>query len=357
MKPSWLLVCTLGMMAGGAWLLAVRDPAEPVPVPAASATSAAAEYRVRIAQAAALHAEPNPLVSYQPVSGMAGRNLLNKIRSEGVPVTAQSVLAVRALLQRPVSDDERIALVPILGSLYTDDDGTGYNIDILLDLRALVGDANKGVAHAAVMTFADMGYMPESDALLKDAFDHQVLSTQEYLGEVLRMLATAPPDACDRMLDSLAAQSATPAVDVLAMHLRHDQTWLTRWSAASLERLRHFIEKNEPMFPDVPNQFDMGLAVRYGNWLQALARTESQRSGKVLDDILIGKLSSPGTDGRKVIAYLLAPEAAPLLRSSARADSPAAGLIDTAGHYAAQYPESLPLQQAVLAIRQVSMRQ
>src|SRR5215207_9998171 len=109
MKPSWLLTCTLGMMTGGAWLLGARDPAEPVPVPAAFSTSAAAEYRVRIAQAAALHAGPNPLVSYQAVPGMAGRNLLDQIRSEGVPVTVQSVLAVRALLQRPVSDDERIA--------------------------------------------------------------------------------------------------------------------------------------------------------------------------------------------------------------------------------------------------------
>ncbi|VTU19275.1 hypothetical protein [Variovorax sp. PBL-E5] len=289
------------------------------------------------------------MVSYKSLSGAARRDRLEWMYRQGVPVTAQSAAAVRTLLQGAVTDDERIVLVRILGSLYTEEDATGYNADILLDLRALANDANKEVAHAAVSTFAGIGYLPGSDALLKDAFDHQLLDPPAYSREMLRLMATAPADAWAGMLDRLPAQSGMSVADTLIVPLQQDPALLKKYASANLGRLRQFIEKNEPVFLDAPDQFDLNLATRYANWLRALACIESQRSGMAVDDVLVGTLSMPGTDGRKVIAYLLSPEATPLLRS-AHADSPAAGLVDIVGRYAAQYPGSMPLQQAAMVV-------
>lgn len=65
-----------------------------------------------------------------------------------------------------------------------------------------------------MLTFAQMGYLSGFDALLKDAFDHQLLNAQEYLGEVVRIMATAPAAAWGRMLGSIAAQSGAPATGI-----------------------------------------------------------------------------------------------------------------------------------------------
>jgi len=91
----------------------------------------------------------------------------------------------------------------------------------------------------------------------------------------------------------------------------------------------------EPRFALPPWEFDVVDATRYNRWLRAAARIESAHAGASADSTIVARLSQPDTDPRKVLAYLLTPEASTVLESAAPG-SRAEGLAKIAARYAAQ---------------------
>lgn len=291
----------------------------------------------------------NPLASYVPQPGIAGRNELDRIFVQGFPRTEQSVRAVRALLKAGPSGDEKIALTRILGQLYSPDNLTGSNADILLDLRGLVSDNNKEVARSAALTFARLGYLPGSEALLKTAFDNKVLSADDYYGELAHMTSLAPADVRDEMLTTVRNASNAYAADILASSLNQNPKLLSGYSVRAVEEMTQLLAKSEPRFASASGEFGLTDAVRYANWLRASAQLTSSASGAELDATIVARLSTPGTDPRKIMAYLLTPEASSVL-ASAQLGAPAGGLVAASNQYAAQYPGSRILQSAAQEI-------
>ena len=163
----------------------------------------AARYAAAIAVARGREDSHNSLASYVPKPGVEGRIELDRIFAQGVSLTSRSALAARALLKAGLSDDEKIALARILGRLYSPDNPTGYNADILLDLRSLIGDNNKEVARSAALSFSRVGYLPGSDALLKSAFETHVLGADDYYGELAHMAPLAPVGVQDELLSAI----------------------------------------------------------------------------------------------------------------------------------------------------------
>jgi hypothetical protein len=312
-------------------------------------SSAAAKYAAELAIAKNRQDTQNSLVSYVSKPGIAGRNELDRILTQGVPLTAQSVRAARALLKAGLSDDEKIALARILGRLYSADNLTGYNADILLDLRSLINDSNKEVARSAALTFARLGYLPGSDVLLKTAFDNRVLSADDYYGELAHMTPWAPASVQDELLAAIRVSSNAYAADVLASSINENPKILSGYSARSVDEIAQLLGKTEPRFASATGEFGLTDAVRYANWLRATAQIDSLANGTDLDAAIVAKLSVPGIDPRKITAYLLTPEASSIL-SSAPLGSPAGGLVSLSNQYAAQYPANKVLQSAAQEI-------
>ncbi len=313
------------------------------------ASSAAAKYAAELALARSRGDTGNALASYVSKPGIAGRNELDRIFVEGFPINEQSALAARALLKAGPSDDEKIALARILGRLYSPDNLTGYNTDLLLDLRALINDNNKQVGRSAALTFSRLGYLPGSDAVLKAAFDNSVLGVDDYYGELAHMAPSAPARVQDELLASVRTAANAYAADVLASSINADPAVLKAYSGRSVDEIRQLLGNTEPRFASASGEFGLTDAVRYANWLRASAQIDSAASGANIDAVIVSKLGVPGTDPRKIMAYLLTPEASSML-SSAQLGSPASGLVLIASQHAAQYPDNRGLQSAALEI-------
>jgi len=367
MKTAGALAIAGLALAGFVWVVfgwqppASTAPRQEVPAPASrggdqvASAAAAARYAAAITVARNRPDPHNPLVAYVPKPGIAGRDELDRIFAQGVPLTTQSALAARALLQRGLSDDEKIALARILGRLYAPDDPTGYNADILLDMRRLLGDRNKQVARSAALSFSRIGYLPGSDAVLRDAFDNQVLGADDYYGELAHMAPQAPAHVQAAMLFAIRASSNAYAVDILAGSINDNSKVLQGYSAHAVEEIARLLAGAEPRFPAATGDFGLTDAVRYANWLRATAQVESLAQGTDLDAAIVARLGMPGTDPRKITAYLLTPEASSLL-STARLGSPASGLVGASNQYAAQHPGNKILQSAAQEIAQRSAR-
>ncbi|MGJ7511515.1 hypothetical protein [Variovorax sp. GT1P44] len=312
---------------------------------------AAAKYAAEIAAAKDKQDAQNPLASYVSRPGIEGRNALDRIFAQGVPVATRSALAAHTLLRAGISDDEKIALARILGGLYSPDNATGYNADILLDLRSLVGDSNKEVARSAALSFSRIGYLPGSDALLKTAFEARVLSADDYYGELAHMAPLAPAAVQDELLSAIRGSANPYAADILAGSIHDDPKVLGSYSARSLNEIAQLLVNSEPRFASATGEFGLTDAVRYANWLRATAQIESVGQGSDVDAAIVAMLSKPGTDPRKITAYLLMPEASSIL-SSALLGSPAGGLVTSSNQYAAQFPRNATLQSAAQEIGQ-----
>ena len=117
----------------------------------------AAEYQANVAVAASKIDEQNPLRSYKPTPGLAGRIALDELYAKGIPATPLSAtLAFGLLRDGRLSDDEKIAMTSVLSAIYNRENTSGANQDIALELKRLAADPNKQIAHDAALYYAGL---------------------------------------------------------------------------------------------------------------------------------------------------------------------------------------------------------
>ncbi|MDR6534685.1 hypothetical protein [Variovorax soli] len=110
------------------------------------------------------------------------------------------------------------------------------------------------------------------------------------------------------------------------------------------------LRETEPKFGPLVG-LGFGDAVRYTEWLRASAAIESHKTGRSLDEVIIARLSQPNTDERKIMGFLISPQAGPMLAAAAP-DSPVQKLVAVAQVYSAQSPENRTMVEFVQAIRE-----
>lgn len=305
-----------------------------------SSRDGASSYVTQLAIAQSQVEKVNPLYRYQPKSGIAGRNELDQIYMNGVPATPQSVTAIRKLLSDgKLSRDEKIAIPRILAALHNSDDSTGANGTLELELKALARDSDKEIAAQAAIQFARMGYLPETESVLRTAFDSGALTKDSYYQELAHLVSSAPPQKQSELLAVIKDSGNRLASDVLANGLLSGQEFNAASFLKTSPDMAALLNSTQPQFSEAAGQFGYVDAVRYSQWLRASATIESQRTGRNMDEIITSALSSPGVDPRKIIGYLIQPQASSLL-NSATSDSTVYALVKTAQEYAAQFPTS-----------------
>lgn len=310
-----------------------------------SSANGAAEYRANVAIAASKMDEQNPLRSYKPTPGIAGRVALENMYGRGISATPQSAtLALGLLREGKLSDDEKIAMTSILSAIYNRQNTSGANQDIALELKNLAADPNKEIAHDAAIYYAGLEYMPGTEYVLKDALKSGALDTDSYFREMANLIPRAPPEKQKEFLAEIQVSKNPLASSVLANALNSGQDFNAAPFLKSSDDIAKLLRDTEPPFNDAVGKFGGVDALRYVDWLRASAIIESTKTGRSVDDIIISQLSAPGTDARKVLAYLSSPEATPLLEQAAP-DSQVHKLAAVARLHSNQNPGNIDMVQ------------
>lgn len=271
-----------------------------------------------MAIAASSSDEENPLRSYQPTPGIAGRIALEEITGKGIPATPLSArLALGLVRGGQLSVDEKIAMPSLLGRLYNRENTSGANQDIALELKMLADDPDQQVAANAAMYYARLEYQPDTDHVLKQALERGALDTESYFREMAHLVTSAPAEKQKEFLAEIRASANPLASSILATALNSGQDYNAAPFLKSSEDMEKLLRETEPRFDEVVSRYGGVDALRYIDWIRASATIESAKTGRSVDDIIVAKLSEPDTDARKVLAYLSSWNAAPLLEAAA----------------------------------------
>jgi hypothetical protein len=306
------------------------------------------KYKNDIAIAAGKTEEKNPLQYYRPQPGLEGRRLLEEMDVNGVPVTAESVKFARDLLLRgSLSSDEKLPLLRILADLYNRENTTGANADIALTLKQMASDPDKQVAAQAAIKYArHVEYQQGTELVLRKALQ----GTDSYFQELAHLIPSSPPEKQREFLAEIRAAGSLIGRDVLVSALNSGEDFNAAPFLKSSDDMAELLRATEPTFgPTV----GLGIvpAVRYAEWLRASATIESHKTGRSMDEIIMERLSQPNTDERKIMSFLISPQAGPLLAEAAP-DSPIQKLVGIAQVYSAQSPGNLTMIEFVQAIRE-----
>jgi hypothetical protein len=276
------------------------------------------EYRANLAMAESRINEQNPLRSYQPTPGIPGRIVLEEMRASGIPATPLSAtLALGLSRSGRLSDEERIAMTAILFALHNPENTSGANQDIALELKSLAADSNEQVSAYAAMDYARLGYQPDTKQVLDQALQSGALPADAYFREIAHLIPSAPLKQQKEFMAEVLASSNRLASDILADALNSRKDFNAAPFLRSSEDMAELLRNTEPQFGGAVGQYGGTDALRYETWLRASATIESARTGRNMDEIIVAKLSEPGTDPRKVSAYLSSWEAMPLLAEAA----------------------------------------
>lgn len=305
----------------------------------------AAEYQTNVAIAASKIDDQNPLRSYKPMPGIAGRIALEEMFSKGIPATPQSARLVLGLLHGgQLSDEEKIAMVSILSAIHNRENTSGANLEIALELKKLAADPNKQIAAYAATDYARLEYLPDTEYVLKDALKSGALDADSYFREMAHLITSAPPEKQKEFLAEIGASKNPLASSILANALNSGQDFNAAPFLQSSADMAKLLRDTEPQFDNAVGKFGGVDGLRYNDWLRASAAIESQKTGQSMDDIIVAKLSEPSTDARKVLSYLSSPEAMPLLAEAAP-DSQVQKLAATARLQSNQNPGNTYMAQ------------
>jgi hypothetical protein len=242
-------------------------------------------------------------------------------------------------------------MIRVLGSLYNRNNTTGFNSEIAFDLKALARDGSNQVAGAAAVEYANLEYRPDTDQVLRAAMKSGALDENSYYRELAHLIPSSPSDKRKEYLSEILHSRNSLARDVLVMALNSEQEFNAASFLRSSDDMAELLRSNEPQF-----DYGVGLyggvdAIRYREWLKASATIENRKSGRNVEDIVIAKLSEPGTDPRKIMGYLSGPDAASML-ASAPLDSAIQPLVTTAERHARQNPGNQYMADTVQVIRE-----
>ncbi|VTU38238.1 hypothetical protein RA8CHR_05927 [Variovorax sp. RA8] len=241
-------------------------------------------------------------------------------------------------------------MIRILASLYNRENTTGANDDIALDLKTLAADPDKKVAGQAAVKYARrVEYQPGTELVLKNALENGALDTDAYFQELAHLIPSAPLGKKKEYLAEIRSAGSLIGRDVLVMALNSGEEFNAVSFLKSSEDMAELLRTTEPEFgPRVG--FGLGGSVRYTEWPRASAAIESHKTGRGMDEVIVARLSQPNTDERKIMSFLLSPQAGPML-AAATPDSPVQKLVAISQVYASQLPGNADMAAMVQAIR------
>lgn len=229
------------------------------------------------------------------------------IQAKGLPITTKNVESIRNLLASSSKKEEKIALLRLLGILYTYDNKSNANHLIVQDLRHHINSNDKDISLAALLTFSRLGYFSDSAEVLKHAYDKKLLDENGYLGEIAQLLPYAPAADQHKLFATLTTGNNSYANEIVASSFTQ-ASMIKKLDPSIKKVLRLHFEKNQPNFPLAIGEYGVIDSFRYTNWLQSSTMLDIDLTGKTYQELIFKHLNNPDLDPRKIIAFLSATE-------------------------------------------------
>ncbi len=273
------------------------------------------------------------------------------IQAKGLPITAKNVESIRNLLASNSKKEEKIALLRLLGILYTYDNKSNANHLIVQDLRHHINSNDKDICLAALLTFSRLGYFSDSVEVLKHAYDKKLLDENGYLGEIAHLLPFAPTTDQHKLLAILSTGNNSYANEVLISNFTQASR-IKKLDPSIKKVLRLHFEKNQPNFPLAIGEYSVIDSIRYSNWLQSSTMLEIDMTGKTYQELIFKHLNNPDLDPRKIIVFLSATEGKYLIDHLQNAEQKKnlKALNERAQLYSKQLPQNTIMRDLVQQI-------
>jgi hypothetical protein len=181
------------------------------------------------------------------------------------------------------------------------------NMVIENDIKGFVNSADMGIAREAAIEYSRLGYPPDRYEILQRARAGKIIGDDAYYGELAHGLRLSVPTDQSQMLAELEQAHNMFANEILASTFGNPQL-LGQLNRAAQARLLKLLSDHEPVFPMAVDSFGLVDAIRYAFWINAVATIDSALHGTPYAQLVVTRLSAPGTDPRKILAVFSNPE-------------------------------------------------
>lgn len=274
-----------------------------------------------------------------------GQQLLIGILNKKLPVNDENLRAARASLAKARGREDKILLIRVLASMYTPGDRSPQNMLIENDLKGLLDSADLAIAREAALEYSRLGYPVDRYQVLKRAHAAKVIGDDAYYGELAHGLRLSSTADQSEMLTELEKAHNQFANEILATTFGVTRL-LGQLDRAHQERVLRLLVDHEPRFPMAIDSFGLVDSVRYALWINAVATIDSMLNGKPYAQVIIRRLSPPGTDPRKILAVFSNPEGNRVLNETTDI-STLYPLLERAQGYSYSLPQNATVASAV----------
>lgn len=282
--------------------------------------------------------------------GAEGRMVLDAVYARGLKKTPENINKTRTLLASKISDEEKVGLIRILGSLYSPASTSTLNEAILSDLRKFSTSGNKEIGRTAVLTYSRLGYFPDSVNMLTSARNSGYIDNRNFCGELAHLLPYAPVDGQTQLIEKIKSEGDSFSAEILASYFQNKEL-IKRLSPQTRDAVLSYLEVNEPAFVQATGEFDFVDGIRYSAWLHAMATLSSMSKNANYADYVITRLDKERTDPRKMMGFLMSAEGQQLISQVARTHA-LDNVQEKMNLYVKQHPMNSTMQEVVRTINE-----
>lgn len=239
--------------------------------------------------------------------------------------------------------EEKIRLARLYNSAYFHTEDNLVRQDISRKLTALLrSEDNTSVGRALAFSHSRLIFDNQTKENLSTAFAKKFLTEDDYYGELAHVFQGAPDSSRSEIISEISKSRNRYASEITAdLLINSPNPGLPK---ADRLLLIQYLNEFPPGFGATPTSFGMTDAIRYEQWLRAIANLESQDKSVSPELLIFQKLSARETDPRAAIAFLLSPEAEKLVTMSSH-DKYMSELKHKALEFINQNPSATALQQ------------
>jgi hypothetical protein len=255
---------------------------------------------------------PDYAASQRIIDAYRGKSLppaekIEQLYARGLQPSPANIGTVRGWLAAQGSVYQKVATIRLLGSLFRDDSAPVLNLAIARDLRMQIRSGEARIALAAVQTFSRLGYQPELIGVLDEARARTLITDDDYAQEIALALPLAPAGAQPALAQKLAEKNNAFGAQVLAATVTTPEE-AGRIAPQAAASLRDYMIAREPVLPMALGQFGLSDGGRYAEWLHTVAMFEQVSGKRSYAEAVWARLDNEGTDPRKILGFLTAPE-------------------------------------------------
>lgn len=242
----------------------------------------------------------------------AGKDFSWEIPHPPLPAESENIHKLTSELRYPVTDDANLEskrdAARELNRAYFRTNSALVRDEISAVLsRALREEKNKTVARSISFSHSRLFFDKNTLPNLNYARSKNIISFDDYYGELSHLFPEAPPDIREKMVGDISGSYNRYAVDIISEMISSGED--LSLSSNEGRNLYQFLTANEPIFSGAINSFGYFDSLLYANWLVAVSRLRSMENGLPPEQLLAEKILDPATDPRASVAFLISPHA------------------------------------------------